>query len=143
MKCHICKKVAFSTAKAINEHIQKKHPKYRFFCLHCPKNFETANGCYNHELKHKAKKYICEMCTKACSLKNLSYTLKFTQKRICTSVPTVQDITPATTTCWHIRPPIRIKYFSAQFVEKSSIPSLTSINTHPWSPWNWVVDPLW
>ena len=42
----------------------KRSTPSRFFCLHCPNNYKTANGCYKHELKHKAKRYICEMCSK-------------------------------------------------------------------------------
>ena len=58
------KKVAFATAKDINHHIETKHPSYRFYCTHCPKNLKMANRCYKHQLKHQRKKYICGMCRK-------------------------------------------------------------------------------
>ena len=131
LKCHICKKVAFATAKAINEHIQRKHPSTDFFVSIVLKTLKQQMDATSTRLSTGPRGLFVKCAAKAShSLKNWSYTLKSTQKRICTSVLTVWESTQATTTCLHIRPPIKIKCLHAQSVGKSSTPNQTSINTH-------------
>ena len=139
LKCHICKKVAFSTAKAINEHIQRKHPSYRCFCLHCPKNFKQQMDATSMRLRTGPRGLFVKCAAKdSCSLKNLSYTLKSTQRRICTSVLTVQESTQATTTCLHIRPPIKIKCLYAVCRKKFNTKPNLNQHTHGHHGTGWL-----
>ena len=121
IKCHVCKKVAFATAKSLNIHIETKHPHHRFLCQHWPKSYKTANGCYKHQLKHKKKRFICEMCCKGFTFpKELKeYTSKFTLARICIHALIVKGNIRETATCLHIRQPIKIQFSPVKNVAKN------------------------
>lgn len=57
-------KQQFHSQKDVNQHLQDKHPTYRFECRYCGSKYSTANACYKHEKNHEPKQFQCEYCDK-------------------------------------------------------------------------------
>ena len=48
--CPICEETIY-TQRAMNIHMKKEHPKFKFCCSECKEEFTTYNGCYWHTLQ--------------------------------------------------------------------------------------------
>ena len=63
--CPICEETIY-TQCAMNIHMKKEHPKFKFCCSECKEEFVTYNGCYWHTQRHYKLPLQCDTCEKRC-----------------------------------------------------------------------------
>ena len=51
-----------TTQKACVQHIDQYHPKYKYPCCHCDKDFNSFHTRYRHEQGHGIQKHVCGDC---------------------------------------------------------------------------------